>query len=648
KAGYGLIVASSSDNDQPSKEEKKAEKIHLVRLWVSVLFAVPLFVLSMGHMVISSFPVISGKVQLLLCLPVMIAGYTFFTGGFYNLFKGHPNMDSLVACGCSASFIYSLYNLIFTSSGQFYFEGTATIITLVTVGKHIELKARRKAGDSIRALMRMIPPQATIIKNGKPEKINVSEIKVGDTVLIKPGDSIPCDGTVTDGNGDTDESMLTGESSPVSKKNGDKVFGATINRNGSFTFCAEKTGKDTVLSSIVDMVRQAQSSKAPIARLADRVAGVFVPVVMGIAVLTFVSWLLAGKPLSFALTNAVSILVIACPCSLGLATPIAIMVASGRGASMGILFRDAVALENLGNMQTVMFDKTGTLTTGEPAVTAFKDRKTLELAATAEQGSEHPFAKAVLREWNGTVSPLKRFIAIPGQGIVARTENSKILAGNIALMTENGIDTGTDKGEIYVAADSQYIGCISIKDRLREDAAQSVSELEKLGLKCCMLTGDNTTTASEIAENAGIKEFHAQLMPSDKLNFIKNTRAGIMVGDGINDAPALEQADIGIAMGSGTDVAMKSADIVIMNNRLSCVADAVKLSRATVKNIRISLFWAFFYNILGIPCAAGILTLFGGPALNPMICALCMSLSSLCVVSNALRLRRFKSIGSLL
>ncbi len=661
KGGFKLLAPEDGSEDKESQQEKKAEKLHLIRLYTCISFALPLFILCMAPMVFTSLPMINGWVQMALCIPVMIAGYTFFTKGFFNLVKLQPNMDSLVATGATASFVYSLVNLIqntqhlamgHSMSHNYYFEGVATIITLVMVGKHIELRSRRKAGDSIKSLMSLAPSKATLVKDGKTQEIDAKDIAVGDLILVHPGEKIAADGQIVEGSSDVDESMLTGESLPVAKTVGSKVWGATINTNGSFVFKTEKIGKDTVLSSIIKMVKEAQASKAPIARLADKVSGIFVPVVMSISILTLVAWLIAGRDLSFALRCAVSVLVIACPCSLGLATPIAIMVSTGKAASLGILFRSAQAIEQLCTMKTVMFDKTGTLTQGKPKVSFYTDSLTLHLAALAERKSEHPYAKAIIeaaQEQEEALTEKLRnvdgsaFEALVGKGIKATTEEGTILAGNRLLMEDFGVQMPQDcqQAQIYVALNGQYKGLIKISDTLRAEAKEAVSKLKEMGLSCTMLTGDNDTTAKEIATEAGLDGYHASLLPQDKLSFIEQTPDCIMVGDGINDAPALEKANIGIAMGGGTDAAMQVADVVIMNSNLKSVAKAAQLSHVTIKNIKMSLFWAFFYNSLGIPVAAGILTLFGGPSLDPMIAALCMSLSSLSVVLNALRLRKF-------
>ncbi len=662
KAGYTLVFPASSgisdmekDSEDESRREERREKI---RLSVAVLFAVPLFVLCMGHMVFPSFPHAGGFLQLFLCLPVLAAGSGFFLRGFRSLFHGTPNMDSLVAVGSGVSFLYSLYNLFSGSSHSYYFDSVAMIITFVMVGKYIESGSKRRAGASIKALIKMAPSTATVIVDGGSVVRDVSQVFEGDIVLVKPGEKIPTDGLVVEGEAEVNESMLTGESVPVHKADGSAVYAATINTNSSFMYRVTKTGADTVFSGIIRMVREAQSTKAPISRLADRVAGVFVPVVMTIAAIVFVLWMTSGRGLQFSLTCAVSVLVIACPCSLGLATPIAIVTATGRGANLGILFKSAEVLENLGRMKNVMFDKTGTLTTGHPVVTEFTDRETLRLAAIAEGNSEHPFSRAVLDkarevfsdDYEVQIPAVKYFTAVPGQGIIARLDGRRILAGNRRLMEErevklpDGAASWADlpDAEIYVSLDSVFKGTIRVMDAVRPESAEAVKALKDLGLTSHMLTGDNAVTARDIADECGISEVHASLLPEDKLRIVRETERSMMVGDGINDAPSLEAADIGLAMGGGTDVAISSADVVIMKDDLGAVPVSVRLSRATIGNIKMSLFWAFFYNILGIPIAAGALTFFGGPLLDPMLCALCMSASSVSVVLNALRLRKFK------
>lgn len=581
--------------------------------------------------------------QLCMCLIVMAGGYTFFTKGFVNLFKGHPTMDSLVACGCSASFIYSTVNL-FMGKDLFFFDGVAMIISLVMLGKTIEQKSKHKASESIEKLAKLVPAEVLVKQGDVFVEKEISALVADDIVKVRPGERIPCDGIIISGNADIDESMLTGESLPVSKQINDSVTGGTLNLTSSFEFKVQKTGKDTVLSSIIEMVKEAQNSKAPIQRIADKVASVFVPVVLGISILVFGLWFGFTKNISLAIQNAVSVLVIACPCSLGLATPIAIMVATGKGADLGILFRNAESLENLGNMKNIMFDKTGTLTYGQCEIVNNPSKETLHFAALAEQNSEHPFAKAILLADNSSLVPLRTFTAIPGEGIVARCEEGRIVCGNKLLMDDNDIIVPENEdmnAQIFVAVDGEYKGCIVLKDKVRDEASSVVKNLKQMGINSVMLTGDNEAVAKEVSSKVGIENFRYGMQPNDKFKEIEKTENCIMVGDGINDAPALEKASIGIAMGSGTDIALSSADVVVAGNNLNSIVKAVRLSKATVKNIKISLFWAFFYNCLGIPIAAGLLTLFGGPSLNPMISAACMSFSSISVVLNALRLRRF-------
>lgn len=639
-AGYLLVEqAGFYDDKEDEKQIKKEGRRNLV---LAVITSI-LFVCCMGSMVFDGFPTVSPVIQLILCLPVIYFGFHFFVNGFKNLFKGHPNMDSLVATGCSASFLFSIYNMII-SSGNYYFDGVAMIITLVSIGKHAELKNRRKASVGIRQLMNLSPTQATVIKDGIQTRVEVSSIKSQDLVLVHPGEKAAADGIIMEGTGCLDESMLTGESLPVTKTAGDFVYGASLNTSGSFVLRVEKTGNDTFLASVINMVKQAQNSKPPIARLADKAAGVFVPVVMGTAVLVFLAWIIAGRDFAFALQCAVSVLVVACPCSLGLATPIAVMVCTSKASENGILFSDAKAIETLGLMKNILFDKTGTLTTGQSKVSFATDEKTLQLAAICEQNSEHPFAKAVLEKYAKTPLPARAFNNIPGKGVTCRCELGKIIAGNLSMMQEYEIEVPKDaeQAQIYVSLNDEYVGCIQISDTLRPEAEKTIALLKNLGLTPFMLTGDNKDQAEKTAALSGIENFRYSMLPADKLDFVANTQDCIMVGDGINDAPSLERASVGIAMGSGTDIAMSSADVVIVSNNLSSIEKAVRLSRKTISNIKLSLFWAFFYNALAIPVAAGLLTLAGGPALNPMLCALCMSLSSLSVVSNALRLGNFK------
>lgn len=696
-AGYSLIGVSAEEEEAEKLRKEKAYRGQRLRLILAAIFTVPLLYIAMAPMVglpVPSFidphhaPLANGLVQLALCVPVMFFGYTFFTKGFANLFRLAPNMDSLVAVGTSASFLFSVWNLLQISRGGhrmvhdgLYFEGTAVIITLVMFGKFLEVRSKGRTGEAVKALLSLTPPVATVVRNGGQSVVPVEDVVVGDIILVRPGERLPVDGIVTDGVSSIDESMLTGESIPVEKTVGSQVFGATINGTGAVYYQATKVGADTALSQIIRMVRDAQGSKAPIARLADTVSGYFVPIVMGIAVITFLLWLATGHTVSFAMTTAVSILVIACPCALGLATPIAIMVGTGKGATYGILFRQAAALEMLRKVDTIVFDKTGTLTRGKPQVTdvlVLDDRyspdQLLALSAAAEMRSEHPLALAVLekaQEQKLELPEVASFEAIPGKGIVASVNSHALRLGNVLFMEESvafsdDVRTQGDgfardgKTPLYVADEEAVIGIIAVADMLKEESSEVVRALKKSGIRTVMLTGDNETTARAVASQVGVDEAIAGVLPSRKAEEIARlmaferpvsrkgqgkavaTHTVAMVGDGINDAPALAKAHVGIAIGSGTDVAIESADVVLVRSDMRDVLTAVQLSHATMRNIRENLFWAFFYNILGIPVAAGLLTLFGGPLLNPMLAALAMSLSSVSVVTNALRLNRFK------
>ncbi|MCH3920047.1 MAG: copper-translocating P-type ATPase [Sphaerochaeta sp.] len=567
-------------------------------------------------------------------------------------------MDSLVAVGTTASYVYSIANMINGNHMHLYFEGVGTIITLVMLGKYMEAKSKEKTGAAIKKLMELAPETATVIRNGLVSVINAKRVVVGDVVLVKPGEKIPVDGAITEGATAVDESLLTGESMPVEKKVGDTVYGATINTTGAITYTATKVGGDTALANIIKLVQDAQGSKAPIARIADQISGYFVPVVMAIALGVFLAWKLTGSSLDFALGTAVSVLVIACPCALGLATPIAIMVASGKGAQMGILFRNAGSIEELHKVKTIAFDKTGTLTQGKPVVTDLDgDADLLAVAASLEQASEHPLSKAIVQkaqEQKLTLSKPTDFLAIVGEGVVGNVDGKPVKIGNQKLIDipeayqkkmENLASQG--KTALAVSLDNRVIGIIAIADTLRPETKQTIATLNQMGVHTVMLTGDNERTAKAIAAQCGVSDFVAGQLPGQKEETIKSLRAKYgeiaMVGDGINDAPALAQADTGIAVGSATDVARESADVVLVRNNLEDVAKAIKLSQATMRNIKQNLFWAFFYNCLGIPVAAGLLTFFGGPTLSPMIASLCMAFSSLTVVTNALRLNRFKA-----
>lgn len=695
KAGY-KVIGREEDSEERKAKEMKEQKIRLI---VSALFSIPLFYISMAPMIsIVKFPMpdflihhinpqVFSVTAILLCIPVMISGYKFYILGFPALFRGSPNMDSLVAIGTSAAFIYSIYStiLIFMElnphGDNLYYESAAVIITLVQFGKYLEARSKGKTGEAIKKLMGLQPKTAVIIKDGEEKEVKISEVKVNDIVLVRPGERIPVDGKITEGYSSVDESMLTGESIPVEKTIGDNVVCASINKTGSFKFRAEKVGADTALAQIIKLVEDAQGSKAPIANIADVVSSYFVPAVIATALISAVIWFIAVHNFVFALTVFVSVLVIACPCALGLATPTAIMVGTGKGAELGILFKNAEALEVSEKINTVMFDKTGTLTEGKPYVTDIisDDKEELLLmAASAENGSEHPLGEAIVREAkekNIKLLDIYNFKAQAGLGIEAYIDNKKILMGNDKLMNKENINTENynsyidrlskeGKTPMYVSYDNKLIGVIACADKLKHESIEAVKRLHKLGIKTAMITGDNKNTAYSVAKDAGIDIVFAEVLPEDKSNEVKKLQNEgnivAMVGDGINDAPALTQSDVGIAIGSGTDVAIESADIVLVKSNTNDVAAAVELSRAVMKDIKQNLFWAFCYNVIGIPIAAGVLHIFKEPLtassiggfltavmgkdllLNPIFAALAMSLSSVSVVANALRLNFFK------
>lgn len=671
RIGYSVVETV----DQKTKEEEKRRDLANLghRLIISSVLTVFLLVLAMGPMLGLTLPLshlTNALLQLVFAAGTMIAGSAFFTKGFSTLVKREPNMDSLVAIGTTASFLYSFWGIFEILRGNhmaahdhLYFEGVGTILTLVMLGRYLEHRSKGKTGDAIRKLMELAPAVATVLRDGRQVSIDASQVQVGDIVMVKPGEKLPVDGVVLSGFSAIDESLLTGESLPVEKSLGSEVYAATLNTTGVLQYRASKVGSDTALANIITLVQQAQGSKAPIARVADKISGVFVPIVMGISVLTLLAWLIAGTPVDIAILRAVSVLVIACPCSLGLATPIAIMVSSGKGARLGILFRHAAAIEQLKQVQTIIFDKTGTLTEGKPKVTdilAKDPTAVLGLAASIEQASEHPLSRAVVakaKEEKLQLTDVQDFEALVGRGIQGRLGNEVIRIGNIELMEDNAITIReedrqaianfSDQGKtpLLVAQGQKLIGIIAVADTLRKETKQAITELKALGLKTIMLTGDNERTAKAIANEAGVDSYLAGQLPGQKEEAIASyARLGkvAMVGDGINDAPALAKADIGIAVGSATDVARETADVVLVRNNLGDVNKAIQLSKATMRNIHQNLFWAFFYNILGIPLATGILTLFSGPQLSPMFAAFAMSMSSVCVVLNALRLNRFK------
>lgn len=685
ETGYEVIheEKDAAIDEHKLRKEKEIQTLQM-KFLVSVIFTVPLLYLAMAPMIpwinipIPSFlepgihPLAYAIAQFVLVMPIVIAGYKFYSLGFKALIRRSPNMDSLIAVGTSAAIIYSLYSVYGISSGDahaihgLYFETAGVIITLIMLGKSLEALSKGKTSDAIKKLMGLSPKIAVVIIDGVETVTPIENVEIGQIILVKPGEKIPVDGEVVDGFTSVDESMLTGESIPIDKKTGDKVYAATINKNGSIRFRATKVGGDTALAQIIKLVEDAQGSKAPIAKMADTVSGYFVPIVIAIATLAFAGWLIAGETLEFALTIFISVLVIACPCALGLATPTAIMVGTGKGAEYGILIKGGEALETTHKLNTIVFDKTGTVTEGKPEVTdlipaAGTDaRDLLKIAASCEKVSEHSLGEAIVRkaEEDGLqLSKAERFQAIPGHGIEASIDGRHVLIGNHKLMTDNdimlqGMETQVDKlanegkTPMYVAADGTISGIIAVADIVKDSSAEAIRKLHEMGIEVAMITGDNERTAGAIAKQVGINRVLAEVLPKDKAAEVKKLqeegRIVAMVGDGINDAPALIQADVGIAIGSGTDVAMESADIVLMKSDLCDVPAAIELSKSTIRNIKQNLFWAFGYNTAGIPLAAGLLHIFGGPLLSPMFAAAAMSLSSVSVVTNALRLRRFK------
>ena len=717
--GYQAIEDTNKSPEDDKLKKKQEINTLKVKLLFSALFSIPLLYTAMAPMIsflslpfpnfISPmrFPLAYSLLQLGLTIPVIAAGFRFYTTGFKSLFQRSPNMDSLIAVGTSAAVLYSLFSVFQITQGNhmavesLYFETAAVIITFVLLGKFLETLSKRRAGEAVKKLMSLTPKTAVIIKDGKEKEIQIDDVIPGNIVVVKPGAKIPVDGTVTEGQSSVDESMLTGESMPVDKSSGDSVFGGTVNYNGVIFFKAEKTGSKTVLAQIIKLVEDAQSSKAPIARLADIIAGYFVPAVCAIAVLAAVVWFIAaaagivnlpeGKSaVEFALTIFISVLVIACQCALGLATPTAIITGTGKGAQNGILIKNGQALETAGKTQIVVFDKTGTITEGKPEVVFIKiindelenknEEKNIEavnsflqIAAAAEKNSEHPLGQAIVREAekrNLTLHPVTDFKALPGLGIEAKInlQNSSfliahssfsnqpisILIGNKKFMQEKNIDLDEfekfsgkleeeGKTVVFIAFNEKMHGCIALADMIKKNSKTAVEKLKKMGIDVVMITGDNKQTAEAIAKEAGIDRVTAQVLPQDKSAEIKKLQSEgkkiTMVGDGVNDAPALTQADTGIAVGSGTDTAVEAADIVLMRNDMSDVPAAVNLSKRTLRIIKQNLFWAFCYNILGIPIAAGVLYIFGGPLLNPMFAAAAMSLSSVSVVLNALRIK---------
>ena len=696
--GTSASPASAPRLESPTKKLEATARAMKTRLITSFVFWIPLFYIGMGHMVGLPVPGIFADpahamalalTELVLTLPILYVNRAYFENGFKSMVHGAPTMDALIAVGATASVAWSVYAMFvmadqlaagtaagvhaahMTAMDNLYLESAGTILTLVTVGKYLETRSKSKTGGALEKLIDLAPKRARIVEaDGTEAEVPVESIALGATVIVRPGESIPVDGVVLEGTSAVDESALTGESIPVEKRPGDTVNAATVNRTGSFTFRATRVGADTALAKIIRLVEDANATKAPIARLADKVAGVFVPVVLGIAVVTFVAWLVAGGSINQALTSAVAVVVISCPCALGLATPVAIMVGTGKGAEMGVLFKSAEALETLHKVSCVVLDKTGTITEGRPAVTdvlparradgslAMSEKALLKLAAALEKKSEHPLAEAIMAraEERGIVArTVEDFQAIPGRGVTAREGQSVIAAGNAALMAELGIEVAAEdveafaregKTPLFFARNGELAGTIAVADEVKPTSAAAIRALGELGVSTVMLTGDNRLTAEAIARRVGVGKVIADVMPADKERHVRELqdagRTVAMVGDGINDSPALARADVGLAIGTGADIAKEGADVVLMRSDLMDVARAIELSRATIRNIKQDLFWALFYNACGIPLAAGVFFPLLGWQLSPMFGAAAMSLSSVCVVTNALRLRGFR------
>ena len=695
--GNAQARSGAAHMESPTKKLEVAASAMRTRLIISIIFLIPLFYIGMGHMLGWPLPSVFtdhthsmtlALTELVLLIPIVYVNDAYFINGFKSLVHGAPTMDALIAVGATASIAWSLYAMfimadqlaagqvheaMMTGMDNLYFESAGTILSLVTVGKYLETRSKSKTGGAIEALIDLAPKTATIVAdNGTETTVDVDSILPGQVLRVRPGESIPVDGVVLEGSSAVDESALTGESIPVEKTAGDTVNAATVNRTGSFTFRATRVGTDTSLAKIIQLVEDANATKAPIARMADKVAGVFVPVVFVISAVTFAVWMALTGSINEALTSAVAVLVISCPCALGLATPVAIMVGTGKGAEMGILFKSAEALENLRNVGTVVLDKTGTVTRGKPAVTdivvatradgspAMSEKALLKLAAALERSSEHPLAEAIMAECEtrGIVARMvEDFVAVPGRGVTAREGQNIIAAGNVRLMNELGAEVpaglaeqfaAVGKTPLFFAKNSELVGTIAVADEVKETSAEAVTALRKLGVDVRMLTGDNRVTAEAIARRVGLnsEQVIADVLPADKERHVRELQdAGgevAMVGDGINDSPALARADVGLAIGTGADIAKEGADVVLMRSDLMDVARAIELSRATIRNIKQDLFWALFYNGIGIPLAAGVFFPLTGWQLSPMFGAAAMSLSSVCVVSNALRLRTFK------
>ena len=674
-------VATADTVDQDKEKKQKEIKSLWNRFLISALFTAPLLYIAMGHLVNAPLPDFINPmmnpeafaiVQLVLTLPVVVVNSKIYRNGFKALSKGHPNMDSLISLGTSAAFLYGVFATVMIFRGEvayaneLYYETAAVILALIVLGKYLETLTKGKTSEAIKKLMGLAPKTALVVRNGKESEISIDEVVVGDIIVVRPGGKMPVDGVVIEGLTSVDESMLTGESIPVEKSVGDAIIGASINKNGTIRYKATKVGKDTALSQIIKLVEDAQGSKAPIAKMADIISGYFVPIVIAIAILSAIAWYFAGQTGVFALTIAISVLVIACPCALGLATPTAIMIGTGKGAEHGVLFKSGTALETTHKLNTIVFDKTGTITEGKPKVTdiitaeGISETELLTLSASAEKGSEHPLGEAIVNsaeEKGLAFLKTETFNAIPGHGIEVTINGQHLLLGNKKLMDERHIGLGNlasasdalasqGKTPMYSAKDGKIAGIIAVADTVKESSLRAIKKLHKMGIEVAMITGDNKRTAEAIAKQVGIDRVLSEVLPEDKANEVKKLqdegkKVG-MVGDGINDAPSLAQADVGIAIGSGTDVAIESADVVLMRSDLMDVPTAVELSKSTIRNIKENLFWAFAYNILGIPFAMGVVYAFGGPLLSPVIAAAAMSFSSISVLLNALRLKGFQ------